>query len=56
MFQKFLKIDESLHAYRKKSSVYVYFTDPRYPNDFLTASISQKFMERGDLKKVPDSS
>lgn len=54
MFQKFLKIDESLHAYRKKSSVYVYFTDPRYPNDFLTASISQKFMERGDLKKVPD--
>ena len=54
MFQQFLKIDESLHAYRKKSSVYVYFTDPRYPNDFLTASISQKFMERGDLKKVPD--
>ena len=53
-FQKFLKIDESLHAYRKKSSVYVYFTDPRYPNDFLTASISQKFMERGDLKNVPD--
>ena len=55
LFEKFLKIDESLRAYRKKSSVYVYFTDPRYPNDYLTASISQKFMEKGDLKKVPDN-
>ena len=53
-FRKFMKIDESLRAYRKKSSVYVYFTDPRYPNDYLTASISQKFMEKGDLKDVPD--
>ena len=52
LFEKFLKIDESLRAYRKKSSVYVYFTDPRYPTDYLTASISQKFMEKSDLKYI----
>ena len=54
LFQKFLKIDESLRAYRKKSSVYVYFTDPRYPKEYLTASISQKFMEKSDFKHVED--
>ena len=36
----------------KKSSVYVYFTDPRYPKDYLTASISQKFMGKSDLKFI----
>jgi len=52
LFERFLKIDESLRAYRKKSSVYVYFTDPRYPDEFLTASISQRFMMKGDLRHV----